>query len=342
MNPYSSNHYHKWTVHIGAFTIIYFEWVFCRFCRQGKVSALMCRQQSVPMLHCHWQRCGKQRAFLLAVTSPIPSSTVRVHLIWNLQDFLWSIPLGSRMGVLESMRVPCATPYPIHWMGYCDCHWLTKGRAVTVTVGNIISPRQKFASLSPISEYLSEIHSMLFHYILCIFKGEINGIYTKGLLDREDFYKCLSLPFSDQHAFQSKKKLILLDFTGAAMLAISWRKKWHGRFCRYYFLHVKGLKFRTRLVAMAKNIPQLFRSLKDRQSKWPSRTKNLVNMMGEGQRIRLYCVLITGWLSHCRFEYALWLAETTFFYGADNTAEQPLNCILTPYHEFDVTASCLF
>ena len=52
-------------------------------------------------------------------------------------------------------------------------------------------------------------------------KGKINGIYTKGLLDREDFYKCLSLPFSDQHAFQSKKKLILLDFTGAAMLAIS-------------------------------------------------------------------------------------------------------------------------
>ena len=52
-------------------------------------------------------------------------------------------------------------------------------------------------------------------------KGKINGIYTKGLLDREDFYRCLSLPFIDQHAFQSKKKLILLDFTGAAMLAIS-------------------------------------------------------------------------------------------------------------------------
>ena len=65
-------------------------------------------------------------------------------------------------------------------------------------------------------------------------------------------------------------------------------------------------------------------------------------MMGEGERIRLYCVLITGRISRSRFEYAVWLAETTFFYGADNTAEQPLNCITTQYHEFDVTASCLF
>ena len=32
-------------------------------------------------------------------------------------------------------------------------------------------------------------------------KGKIKGIYTKGLSDREHFYKCLSLPFSDQHAF---------------------------------------------------------------------------------------------------------------------------------------------
>ena len=37
-------------------------------------------------------------------------------------------------------------------------------------------------------------------------------------------------------------------------------------------------------------------------------------------------------------EYAVWLAETMCFYGADNTAEQLLNCILTPYHELDVTA----
>ena len=61
--------------------------------------------------------------------------------------------------------------------------------------------------------------------------------------------------------------------------------------------------------------------------------------MGEGQHIRLYCISITGRTSRCRFEYAVRLAETTFFYGADNTAEQPLNCILTPYHGFDVTAS---
>ena len=38
------------------------------------------------------------------------------------------------------------------------------------TVGDIISPWQKFAILSPVSEYLSEIRPMLFHYILCIFK----------------------------------------------------------------------------------------------------------------------------------------------------------------------------
>ena len=60
------------------------------------------------------------------------------------------------------------------------------------------------------------------------------------------------------------------------MLAISWRQKRHGRFCRYYFMHVKGQKSRTRLVAMAKNILQLFRSLKDRRKKWPSRTKTIL------------------------------------------------------------------
>ena len=38
----------------------------------------------------------------------------------------------------------------------------------SVTVGHIISPWQKFAILSSISEYLSKIHPMLFHYILCI------------------------------------------------------------------------------------------------------------------------------------------------------------------------------
>ena len=65
-------------------------------------------------------------------------------------------------------------------------------------------------------------------------------------------------------------------------------------------------------------------------------------MMGEGQRMRLYCISITGRISRCRFEYAVWLAETTFFYGGDNTAEQALNSILTPYNEFDVTASFLF
>ena len=32
-------------------------------------------------------------------------------------------------------------------------------------------------------------------------KGKIKGIYTKELLDRENLYKCLSLSFSDQHAF---------------------------------------------------------------------------------------------------------------------------------------------
>ena len=65
-------------------------------------------------------------------------------------------------------------------------------------------------------------------------------------------------------------------------------------------------------------------------------------MMGEGQHIRLYCTSITERISRCRFEYAVWLAETTFFYGMDTAAEQPLNCILTPYHEFNVTASFLF
>ena len=39
-----------------------------------------------------------------------------------------------------------------------------------------------------------------FPYVHCV-KGKIKGIYTKGLFDREHFYKCLSLPFSDQHAF---------------------------------------------------------------------------------------------------------------------------------------------
>ena len=109
------------------------------------------------------------------------------------------------------------------------------------------------------------------------------------------------------------------------------------------FCMSKCHKFRTRRVAMAKNIPQLFRSLKDRQSKWPSRTKTILSEH-DGWRTahRLYCLSITGRISRCRFEYAVWLAETTFFYGADSTAEQPLNCILTPYHQFDVTASCLF
>ena len=50
------------------------------------------------------------------------------------------------------------------------------------------------------------------------------GIYTKVLLDRESLYKCLSLSFNDQHAFQSNKRLILLDFTEVAMLAISCMK----------------------------------------------------------------------------------------------------------------------
>ena len=175
-------------------------------------------------------------------------------------------------------------------------------------------------------------------------KGKINGIYTKGLLDREGFYKCLSLPFSDQHAFQSKKKLILLDFMGAAMLDISWRKTWHGRFCRYYFLHVKGHKFRTRAwLPWLRTYPScLDRSKINKANDRAGLKQYSVNIMGEEQRIRLYCASITGRISRCRFECAVWLAETTFFYGADNTAEQPLNCILTPYHEFDVTASCLF
>ena len=53
-------------------------------------------------------------------------------------------------------------------------------------------------------------------------------------------------------------------------------------------------------------------------------------------------VLITEWISRCRLEYAVWLAETTFFYGTDNAAEQPLKYFLVPYHEFDVTAGFLF
>ena len=95
---------------------------------------------------------------------------------------------------------------------------------------------------------------------------------------------------------------------------------------------------------MAKNISQLFRSLKDRQRKWPSRTETILSEQ-DGWRTAHTAALyiwITGRISRCRFEYALWLGETTFFYGADNTAEQPLNCILRPYHKFDMTASCLF
>ena len=61
-------------------------------------------------------------------------------------------------------------------------------------------------------------------------------------------------------------------------------------------------------------------------------------MMGEGQRICLYCILMNERISRCRLEHAVWLAETTFFYVRDNTAEQPLNCILTPDNKVDVTA----
>ena len=50
-------------------------------------------------------------------------------------------------------------------------------------------------------------------------------------------------------------------------------------------------------------------------------------------------IAITEQIFRCHLEYAVWLAETKFFYGMDSTAEQPLNCILTPYHEFDMTAS---
>ena len=55
-------------------------------------------------------------------------------------------------------------------------------------------------------------------------------------------------------------------------------------------------------------------------------------MMGGG----LY-ISITERICRCRLECAVWLAETSFFYGADDTAEQPLTCILTPHHEFNVT-----
>ena len=42
---------------------------------------------------------------------------------------------------------------------------------------------------------------------------------------------------------------------------------------------------------MAKNIPQLFRSLKtDKENDRAGLKQYLVNMVGEGQRIRLYCI----------------------------------------------------
>ena len=41
---------------------------------------------------------------------------------------------------------------------------------------------------------------------------------------------------------------------------------------------------------MAKNIPQLFRLLKDKENDRAVLKQYLVNMMGDGQRIRLYCV----------------------------------------------------
>ena len=66
-----------------------------------------------------------------------------------------------------------------------------------------------------------------------------------------------------------------------------------------------------------------------------------MNVMGDGHSAHtavLY-ISITERILHCRLEYAVWLAETTLFSGTDNTAEQPLNCILMPHHEFDVTAS---
>ena len=42
---------------------------------------------------------------------------------------------------------------------------------------------------------------------------------------------------------------------------------------------------------MAKNIPQLFRSLKtDKENDRAGLKQYLVNIIGEGQRIRLYCI----------------------------------------------------
>ena len=58
---------------------------------------------------------------------------------------------------------------------------------------------------------------------------------------------------------------------------------------------------------MAKNVyPScLDRSKTDKANDRAGLKQYLVNMMGEGQRIRLYCVSITGQISRCRFEYAV-------------------------------------
>ena len=80
-------------------------------------------------------------------------------------------------------------------------------------------------------------------------KGKIKGIYAKVLLDRESLYKCPLLSFSDQSTFESKKSLILLDFTEVAMLAILVTSEMTRSILPVLFMHVKGHKARTRLIA---------------------------------------------------------------------------------------------
>ena len=84
-----SNCCHKSTIllHVLAFWMSYL-WVV----QAKKGMYLICRQQ--PALVLHWWQRDKQRVFCSDVTRPQckPRQLFKVHLVWNLQDFLWSDP----------------------------------------------------------------------------------------------------------------------------------------------------------------------------------------------------------------------------------------------------------
>ena len=100
------------------------------------------------------------------------------------------------------------------------------------------------------------------------------------------------------------------------------------------------------LVAMAKNIPRLFRSLKEKQTRKPNRTKTIriVSTIGEGQRIglQLYCIIMSLNERNCHWcleHAAVRLAENTFFYGANNRPyNQTTTRLYYTLNEFDMPA----